>query len=83
MDKVIIEVYVPALDQAFDIFIPLRSQMHEVLSLIKKAIMDLSDGYFVATDETAICYRETGKIINVNMTVFELGIRNGSKLMLI
>jgi len=57
--------------------------MSEVLELLKKAVTDLSKGRFVATDETALCYRENGAIINVNMTVFELGIHNGSKLMLI
>ena len=55
----------------------------EILELLKKAIADQSGGRFVPTGETAICYRESGAIINVNMTVYELGIHNGSKLMLI
>lgn len=83
MDKVLIEVYVPAINATYDMFVPLASQMYEVLALIKKAVSDMSDGHFIATEETALCYRESGKIININMTVFELGIRNGSKLMLI
>ena len=35
MDKVLVEVYVPVLDRSYDIFIPLRSPMFEVLELIK------------------------------------------------
>ena len=53
------------------------------LELLKKAVADLSGGQFVPTGETALCYRENGAIFNVNMTVYELGIHNGSKLMLI
>ena len=83
MDKVLVEVYVPVLDRSYDIFIPLRSPMFEVLELIKKAVKEMSDGRFIANENTAICHRENGTIININLSVHELEIRNGSKLMLI
>ncbi len=83
MKKVLVEVFVPVINAKYDVFIPNTSQMSEVLQLLKKAVTDLSEGRFVATDETAVCYRENGAIININMTVYELGIHNGSKLMLI
>ena len=83
MDKVLVEVFVPVLDRSYDIFIPLRSPMFEVLELIKKAIKEMSDGRFIANENTAICYRENGAIININLSVYELEIKNGSKLMLI
>lgn len=83
MKKVLVEVYVPVIDARYDVFIPNTSQISEVLELLKKAVADLSGGQFIPTDETALCYRENGAIINVNMTVYELCIHNGSKLMLI
>ncbi len=83
MKKVLIEVYVPVINEKYDIFIPKASQMSEILELLKKAVADLSNGRFIPTGETAVCYRENGAIVNVNMTVYELGIHNGSKLMLI
>ncbi len=83
MEKVLVEIYVPVVNTSYDVFVPLASQMSEVLELVKKAVTELSDGEFRATEETAICYRENGTIININMSVFELGIRNGTKLMLI
>lgn len=83
MDKVLIEVYVPVLDRAFDVFVPLRSAMHEVLELLKRAVADLSDASFLPNENTVICRREDGTILDINLSVFELNIRNGSKLMLI
>lgn len=83
MDKVLVEVCVPVLDRSFDMFIPVASPMYEVLDLMKKAITEMSDGRFVANENTAICYREDGAIININLSVYELEICNGSKLMLI
>lgn len=83
MDKVLVEVYVPTLKTAYDMFLPVDAMMHDVLKLIKKAVTDLSNGKFIADDNTIICYRGNGAIININLSVFELDIHNGTKLMLI
>lgn len=83
MEKVLVEVYVPLLNEAYDVFLPLQSQMSEVLELLKQVVKELSEGRFVGDGGTAICHRADGSIINLNMSVFELGIRNGSRLMLI
>ena len=68
---------------SFDAFIPKQLYMYEALELIKKAAIEISDGRYVADKNTIICYRENGSILNINLSVFELEIKNGSKLMLI
>ncbi len=83
MNKALVEVFVPVLNHSYDIFIPLRAPMYEVLELIKKAVQELSDGRFVPSENTTICHRIDGTIININMSVYDLEIRNGAKLMLI
>lgn len=83
MDKVLVQVFVPVLDRSFDMFIPLRSPVHEVLELIKRAVEELSEGSFRSDENTALCRREDGTLININQSVCELNIQNGSKLMLI
>ena len=83
MEKVLVEVYVPGLERSFDVFIPVQSPMYEVLELIKKAVREMSDGRFVVNENTTLCHRENGTIININLSVYELRIKNGSKLMLI
>ena len=80
MEKAIVNVWVPILNASYDIFIPLETPMYEVLELIKKAISELSDGRFVANSDTTICQHEDGSILNINLSVYELGIKNGSKL---
>ena len=83
MDKVLVEVYVPTLRTAYDMFLPVNAMMYDVVKLIMKAVSDLSGGKFVADENTIICYRGNGAIININMSVHELDIHNGTKLMLI
>lgn len=83
MDKVLIEVFVPILGETFDMFISLQAPMYEILELIKKGISEMSYGRFMANESTVICYRDNGNIININLSVYELNIVNGTKLMLI
>jgi len=83
MDKTLVEVYVPLIRKKYDIFIPRSIQMFDVLELIKKAITELSEQRFIPNANTVICSRETGVIFDINKSADELGIKNGSKLMLI
>lgn len=83
MERILVEVYVPVTGKSYDIFIPLEERMSNVLEMIKKAVADLSENTFKPDEYTAICYRREGTIVNINMSVYELGLKNGSQLMLI
>ena len=73
MDKVLVEVFIPAAGESYDVFIPAQSKLYEVTFLLANTMTELSNGYFVATD----------KIFDINQTVEELGFMNGKKLMLV
>lgn len=83
MNKILVEVHVPVAGKSFDMFIPTHLMLHEAMLLIKKIAMEMSDGLFVASSETTLCNRSDGSILNINLSVYELGLKNGSKLMLI
>jgi len=82
-NKVLVEIYVPASGECFDVYIPLESRVSEVLRLTAAIITDLSDGVFISNKDTVLCDAETGNVYDVNIAVAELGIKNGSRLMLI
>lgn len=46
-------------------------------------ITELSFGVFIADDNSLLCYRENGLILNINLSARELELENGSGLMLI
>ena len=83
MKKILINVYVPIVGIGYDVFIPYDSPMSEVILLLEKAVAELSDGQFLPSESTILCMRDTGEILDINYKVFELGIKNGSKLMII
>ena len=83
MDKILVEIAVPTAGKSYDVFIPQTSKMSEIVKLVSKSIADLSGGKFKPDDTTVLCDAETGNIFNINLSVYELEIKNGSKLMLI
>ncbi|MEG2813593.1 MAG: EsaB/YukD family protein [Oscillospiraceae bacterium] len=83
INKILIDVYIPVAKKSYDMFIPTHLTMYEVLKLIMKIATEMSGGLFVGDENTTICNRKDGTILNINLSVNELGLRNGSKLMLI
>lgn len=82
-NKALVEIIVPAASQKYDVYIPLDSKMSDVVSMVASALSDLSNGRYKATNDAVLCDADTGMIFNINTEVAELGIKNGSRLMLI
>lgn len=83
MKKLTLEIYLPAAQRAFDVQIPANAFLFQVLELAGREISRLSGGLYEADPACVLCDRDSGAILNINMTVWELELRNGSKLMLI
>ncbi len=83
MEKVLVQVRVPAINETYDMFIPQTMLAYEVLELMKKVINNLTKGRFEVKETGILCFADSGSIVNINLSVTELGIHNGSKLMLI
>lgn len=82
MNKITVEIYIPVLNTAMDMFIPTHLLLKDVLEMIKKIVFESSDGRFIPDPATTLC-RKDGAILDINLSVSELNIRNGSKLLLI
>jgi len=82
MNKLLIEVYVPAISGTFDVSVSGNFKVFELLPLISTAVAKLSDGLFIPND-VALCNGLTGAIFIGSMSVDEMQLQNGSRLMLI
>ncbi len=82
-ERILVEVYVPAMGNTYDIFFPLAGNMYDVVNLVARALTALSDGQFQANESTVLCDAVSGAIFNRNASVQELQLENGSRLMLI
>jgi len=82
-DKVLVDVFLPAANRSFDVYIPSKMKVHEATRLLSGIVSDLSSGYFIADENTELCDRRSGDSLDVNRSIEELKIHNGSKLILI
>lgn len=83
MNYIIVEVYLPAAKKTYDVKIPRTSCIWEITKLIANALTELSEGLYKASEDSVLLERESGAIFNINLSVEEAGLVNGSKLMLI
>lgn len=83
MNKILVEVSVPAAQIGFDAFLPLELSGCEALKLLVKLASDSAGGLFAADEGTALCRREDGAILDIRLPVWKMGLCNGEKLMLV
>lgn len=82
-NQILVECFVPSINQSYDAILPMDKTIHEVLELLSKSICELSGGLFIADEDVLLSDRNSGKVYDINLTVKEQGLTNGSKLMLI
>ena len=83
MNKVFIVVEVPLIGERYEVYIPIGKKIHKVSSILAKAVSELSGGHYPSKKDVTIYSKATGKPYNVNITVKDSDIRNGSEIILI
>lgn len=83
MKNLLVEVYLPSVNQSYDVMLPKKIYVYEAIKVISDMLSKLTDGNFVANDDVVLCEKATGKIISKNVLVDDVPLQNGSKLMLI
>jgi len=81
--KILIDVFVPATGKVYNMWIPQETTVNYILEQIKKVVAKMHEDAFIPDENTVICLQNDGKILNVNMSIAESGIGNGSRLMLV
>ena len=82
-NKILIEVFVPMLEQEYDVFVPINKKIKNVTRLINDAIVDLSNGCFPKKSDIVLYNRQNGFILDPKLNVKEAGLVNGSQVILI
>lgn len=83
MDELLVEVYLPAAGKTYDVEIPYTAKLSTVTNLIANALEELSEGQYINDGKAILTNRDTGDIFNINLSAYELGLINGSRLILI
>ena len=82
-NKILIELETPLIEKRYDLFIPINKKVGTVKNLIENALVELTDSAYVPKDDSNFYSKETGEIFDVNKTVRDTNLRNGSRIILI
>lgn len=81
--KILIELFIPLIEKSYDIYIPVNKKIGTIKKLIESALVELTDGAYIIKEDTNLYSKETGQIYNVNSSIKETDIKNGSRIILI
>ena len=82
MIKFLVLLYVPQIDEEFEIFIPSNKSVAGVINLLEEAVSDLIGEDFIADYQRYLYNKDTGEAYNLESFIHDLSITNGTKLLL-
>ncbi len=83
MNKVMVTLFIPVTGESYDLLLPRVISVEQATTLIASFFQEQAGGAFRADENTVLCSMEDGSIYNVNSSVEDLHLKNGSRLMLI
>lgn len=82
-NKVLVNIYVPSIDEEYEIYIPINESIGKVLDLILKSIYELSDSNINIEDDHYLLDPETAITYDISSIVRDTNIKNSKKIILI
>ena len=83
MKKYLVDVYLPACGKHYDVYLPTGKQIGEATQLLVSIAESLSGGSYKGTVNSLLLNAISGEPFNRSLTVYDAGIRNSSRLILI
>ena len=77
MNKILINLYIPSLDENYNLFIPINKKVGTIKNTIISTTKNLVEGNY------KLLLLESGNIVDDNVYVKNSGIVNGSRLILL
>ena len=82
-NKILVELQIPLIEKQFDLFIPINKKIGTIKNLVEQALVELTDSAYTQKIESNFYSKETGDIYDVNKTVRDTDLKNGSRIILI
>ena len=83
MDKVLVKLYVPIIEEQYDVWLPLNQRVYSIINLLMKAIYEITGGYY-KPDKIPILYDKlTGMPYDINLSIKNCNMSNGAEIILV
>ena len=82
-NKILVELEIPTIEKKYDLFIPINKKVGTIKSLIESSLLELTDNAYEIKEDTNLYSKETGIVYDVNTTVRDTDLKNGSRIILL
>lgn len=82
-NKVLIRLWVPEIDEVYDLFIPVNEFVWKINQMIVHCVNGLSSGALDKEKKYVLINKTTGVVYSNNSLVIETDIRNATELLLV
>ena len=82
-NKILIQLEIPTIEKKYDLFIPISKKIGTIKNLIEESLVEITNNAYEIKPETNIYSKENGLIYNVNDTVKDTDLKNGSRVILL
>ena len=81
-NKVLVVLYVPILEEKYEIFLPINKTINEIINFLGPALSEISVGHYIFKNNERLYNRVNGYEYNINELVKNTNIRNGTELVI-
>ena len=82
-NKILIELEIPLIEKTYVLYIPINKKIGTIKLLIEESLVELTDNAYSIKPESNFYSKETGQMYDVNKTVRDTDLKNGSRIILI
>ncbi len=79
-NKVLVTIIVPLIEKKYEVFLPANKKIGEIVTLLSKGLVEVSNGYYIITNKERLYNRLNGKEYNNNQILKNTDIRHGTWL---
>ena len=83
MNKILVKLYVPTIEQQYEVWLPINKKIYKIINLLIKSVYEFSGGYYKPSEMPMLYDRTTAKLFDINLNAKENNIKNGSGIILI
>ena len=81
-NKVLTEIYIPSIDEKYNIYLPLNKNIAEIVTLIGKSCGELNRIDNINYNSFSLYNNDTGVVYAPDKLIRETNIRNGTRLIM-
>ena len=83
MDKLLISLHVPALNEKFDLFVPAELAIVDLTPVIAKGVAGISNGRYIVTGMELLSGKDDQILFDPHKTLADYSVPDGAELMLL